>query len=463
MAIMRDLGKAVIPAALDLVKELGLSIPILSCVFHFLKDVGKDLLTQGYYALRDLIRRFRLRPALRTLARDLGRRLGDQLTDLRGQVEQWAQTQGEHVLPDGPQGLATVRALAQWPLDYAADGRHGFPFDLPYLYFYQRCYTVRRAADAFLRRPPEDAHVRSALHRLARVLDPVVAEVPFKRTACPLSARAALFDELRETLRLRPDEKPSPALLSPEQAATELRDIHAAIDALTQSLRDRRPQRGPAHDTREAIDLIIDHLDRHADSLWGHVIQLPAPAGGGVRVVDRTNLIQESFWHHLKHGERRRSGRKVLTYDFEGLPAAAALACNLERPDYVEILCGSLDQLPQAFAGLDQARRRRDLATPPLRRPSAPTTPEATAEVEATTKTEAEPLETPDPEADITPVVSASFPRDDRRLIRTSHLRERIGTAARSRAPHCVPRRSACRNTPDLPREAGLGNRVLTL
>jgi hypothetical protein len=284
------------------------------------------------------------------------------------------------------------------------------------------------------------------------VLDPVVAEVPFKRTACPLSARATLFGELRETLRLRPDEKPSPALLSPEQAATELRDIHAAIDALTQSLRDRRPQRGPAQDTREAIDLILDHLGRHGDSLWGHVIQLPAQAGGGVRVVDRTNLIQESFWHQLKHGERRRSGRKVLTYDFEGLPAAAALACNLERPDYVEILCGSLDQLPQAFAGLDQARRRRDLATPPSQPPSAPTTPDATAEAEV------DPLETPDPQADITTVVSASFPRDDRQLIRASYLRERIRTAARSRAPHCVPRRSAYRNTPGSPREAGGGN-----
>jgi hypothetical protein len=448
MAIMRDLGKAVIPAARALVTELELAIPILSCAFHFLKDIGKDLLTEDYHELRDLLRRFRLRPALRTLARDLGRQLRGQLPDLRGHVEQWAATPSEHVLPAGPQGVATVRALAQWALDYAADGRYGFPFDLPYLYFYQRCYTVRRAADAFLRHPPEDAHVRSALHRLARVLDPVVAEVPFARTAGPLAARAALFNELRATLRLRPDAKPSPALLSPEQAAAELRDIHAALDALTQSLRERRPQRGPAQDTREAIDLILDHLDRHGDSLWGHVIPLPATTGGGVRVVDRTNLIQESFWHQLKHGERRRSGRKVLTYDFESLPAAAALACNLARRDYVEILCGSLDQLPQAFAELDQARRRRDLATPPSQRPSAPSTPEATADGDATAQAEVEPLETPDPEADLADLVSASFPRDDRRLNRATHLRERIQTAARSRAPRCVPRRSAYRNIP---------------
>jgi hypothetical protein len=258
MAIMRDLGKAVTLAARDLAEELGLPIPILSCAFHFLKDVGKDLLTEGYYKLRELCRRFRLRSTLRTLARDLGRRLGagTELADLRDKVQMWAESQSEHVLPDGLQGLATVRALAQWTLDYCADGRHGFPFDVPYLYFYQRCYMVRRAIDAFLRNPPQDARVRAAAYRLARVLDPVVADVPFARTTGPLSARVALFDELRETLRLRLDDHSATSLLSPEQAAAELRDIRAAIDALTQSLKNRRPQRGPARDTRRALDKV---------------------------------------------------------------------------------------------------------------------------------------------------------------------------------------------------------------
>jgi hypothetical protein len=168
----------------------------------------------------------------------------------------------------------------------------------------------------------------------------------------------------------------------------------------------------------------------------GHVIPLPAAAGSGVHVVDRTNLILESFWHQLKHGERRRSGRKVLTYDFEGLPAAAALTCNLEQTDYVQILCGSLDQLPQAFAELDQARRRQQLATPPSQNPSA-----LAAAADTTAQADAdEPSQMADPEADVADVVSASFPRVDRPLIRAASLRERIETAARSRAPRCIPR-----------------------
>jgi hypothetical protein len=432
MAIQRDLGRAVIPAARALVDELGLRIPILGCHFHFLRDVGKDLLTPGYNQLRDLCRRFRLRPALRALARDVGRRLRGRLPKLRDQMDTWAATPAADVLPEGPQGLATVRAFAQWALDYTAEARHSFPFDLPYLAFYRRCHKVRRAADAFLRRPPTDARVRAALQRLARVIDPVVAEVPFAQVAQPLAARADLFAELRGALRLGAEDA-APATVEPAQAAAELNDIHAAIDDLTKSLRQRRPQRGPAQDARQAIDLILEHLDRHGESLWGHVIQLPAAAGGGIRVVDRTNQRAESFWHQLKHGERRRSGRKVLTYDFEGLPAAAALARNLLHDDYVAILCGSLDRLPAAFADLDQARHRRQLATPPSE-PDGATAGHHQDEDEVEHQVE------PDLNADLDDVVSASFPRDDRRFIRTPHLRERIETAARSRAPRCIPR-----------------------
>ena len=44
-----------------------------------------------------------------------------------------------HHLPGGHTGLATVRALAQWVLDFPFDGHdQGFPFDVPQLDLYAR-------------------------------------------------------------------------------------------------------------------------------------------------------------------------------------------------------------------------------------------------------------------------------------------------------------------------------------
>jgi hypothetical protein len=65
----------------------------------------------------------------------------------------------------------------------------------------------------------------------------------------------------------------------------------------------------------------------------------------------------------IKHGERRRSGRKILTQDFEALPATAVLAANLCHPDYVDLICGSLDHLAHAFAQLDVGDRSRSIAS----------------------------------------------------------------------------------------------------
>jgi hypothetical protein len=409
-ALMHDFGRAVRTAAKELLRKLKLKIPDLGCHLHFLSDIGKDLLKASHDKLRNLFREDKLRPGLRALVRDLGRKLGTELPALREEVLDWAEDDAlEHVLPEGNAGLTTVRALAQWVLDSARDGNHlGFPFERPYLDLYERARKARRAVDAFLRRPPAQRGTRRALGRLARLLDPLFSAKGLSEAAKLVAARAKLFDELRDALRLSP--KPSrdaAPVLSAQEAAAELSDIRKALGAFKRSLRKRRPARGPAEDARKAVDLVLVHLERYEKSLWGHVITLPKKVGGGIRVVARTNNLLESLFHRMKHGERRRSGRKRLTDDFEHLPAEAALAQNLSKPDYVEILCGSLEKLPDAFAALDIAKRAQALATPPSAGPAEENL-----------------------QADF-----ASLPRSDRRIVRAKALRERIEAAACSRAP----------------------------
>jgi len=298
--------------------------------------------------------------------------------------------------PDG--NLAIVRALAQWVLDFPHDGLdQGFPFDVPMLDLYDRCIEVLAATDAFLRTTPGDAKVRNAAERLHRILRPVDCEVPFERIACGLRARRSLFNELRDALRLgtKPDHRTRVA--TPADPKADLEHVRDAVRKLTASLRTRRPARGPARETRRGIDIVLQHLDRHGPSLWGHAIRLPA---GGTRLVARTNNDLERFFRGLKQDERRRSGRRILTHDLENLPPAAALARNLTKPDYVEILCGSLSKLPAAFAQLD-----------------------------------ADGIATVDDRVTDDEIVSRSLPIPDRDIVRTLEMSARIFAAADSRAP----------------------------
>jgi hypothetical protein len=406
-AVMRDLGKAVIEAARDFVGKR--KIPVLGCHLHFLKDVGKDLLAAAHDELRALFRRFEVTGKLRALTRDLGRGLGADLPSAREGIMRWmtAPSQG-YDLPPGQAGLATVRALAQWVLDFARDGQdEGFPFDLPWLDLFRRCHRGCRAAEAFLWALSDDRKVHQVLERFQRIVAVVRSEIPFQRPAATLEDRAQLFAQLRVALRLQvkpPSGSPVASTADPAADATLLRDVEASLKTLEASLRRHRPERGPAQNMREAIDLVLDHLRRHRHSLFGHVIELPDSAGGGIRLVERTNTILEGFFHTLKHGERRRSGRKILTQDLEQLPPAAALAFNLTRPDYVEIVCGSLDRLPRAFARLDLADRSRSL---PAR---------------------VNPVLADD-------IVSRSMPTADRGIIRAEAMQARLQAAVRSRPP----------------------------
>lgn len=173
------------------------------CHQHFLKDIGTDLLEDSHDKLRNLFREVNVRKDLRAFARDHGRGLGTDVDQAREAVRNWQkQDSADCRLPEGRAGIATVRAFAQWALDYQAD-----------------------------------------------------------------------------------------------------------------SLRQRRPERGSAKDKRQAIDIILTHLERHGKFLWGHAIPIPDQLGGGIRLVDRTNNIEEGLFHTWKHGERRR---KPVTRGYVG-------------------------------------------------------------------------------------------------------------------------------------------------
>ena len=418
-AIMRDLGPAMIRACEQLVANLHTKIPVLGCHQHFLADVGGDLLQAGHDKLRNTFRRLKLRGGLRILARDLSRELGADLDPARDAFRAWQQEPASHALPAGNAGIAVVRGLAQWVLDFLADAEYqDFPFDRPYLDLYERCLRVRRVVDGLLRKPPEDRRVLRVLRRLGRIVNSVIKEPGLANTVQDLRVRARLFDELRRTLRLFPrtngrKQQPHPAKpLTPQQATAELHDLRAALKSFVSSLRKRRPQRGPAGNLRQAIDVILQHLKKHGKSLWGHEIRLPAKAGGGTRLVDRTNNLAESFFHAMKRGERRRSGRKNLAQDFERLPPESALVQNFKCTDYVEIVCGSLDRLPRVFADMDATERRKSAGRPKTTQPTLPNSM---------------PL-----------IETGSLPTLDRRLIRSEALRLRIDDIIWSKPPRVI-------------------------
>ena len=336
LATVRDLSSAL---AKTLAGTRQRGIPDLLCHYHFLAAVGKRLLDQDYASLRDRLARSGLRSRLREL-----------LQATRGPAA----------------GLREdLPALLLWLLEGTAHKHPSYPFALPHLDFYRRCAGFPTERDRRLptpRTPGEQAVLRQ--------VDTALADLRWLQRPAPVAQRLQhrwqLFCELRDVLRLSAHDLPhgqSPAPASPSQAALAhalqalAADLKHYRQALRQRIQDLHDNGQP--DPPEA--LVLDYLDRYGEQLCGHPV-VRDPSGRVVAVVARTNNVLEQFFASAKQGMRRRLGRAHLGRDMEDQPAQAAFVANLRDPDYVRIVCGSLDQLPQAFAALE-----RPLASNPPR------------------------------------------------------------------------------------------------
>ena len=330
LATMRDLGDAGANAVVPL-RERG--ILDLVCHQHFLRALGTKLFDTPYKALRTLLRQSHVCADLKALLRKLAR-------------HQEAAPGGA----DSPFGCAAVRddllALVQWVLEGTGTKDLAYPFGLPRLDFVVRARQLPDVAERFLPCPRSQAEW-SALGQLtffARKLD----TEPFSHLVRELREPWQAFCELRDVLRLTNAELPGApsGAHQLELPALELARLHEIEQAFATYEKRLQSNRSPAANT------IRTYVERYRPHLFGHPA-VRAPNGAVLAVVSRVNNVPEHFFGQGKQLLRRRVGRAHLGRDMEQQPAQAAFARNLRDPLYVELLCGSLDQLPQAFADLD--------------------------------------------------------------------------------------------------------------
>ena len=336
LATVRDMGDGMAHAVLPL-RERG--IPDLVCHQHFLAAVGKKLLDSLHSRLRTMLHRCRLRGDLR---------------ELLGQLRRYDTHR------DGAFGTGSVRAELQatvkWVLDGQGHKELPFPFALHHRDFVVRCQQATYKVDAWAP-APRTAPERRAVQRLGSLVRKLARDRRFASTLAEIDERYAAFGELRDVLRLSHGEmlRQHDGATQPDFAALDHERIKAVerdVDDYMAELRHRR-EANPHHDDKRVTEgIVLGYLERQRDRLFGHPV-VRDDDGTTLAVVPRTNNEPEYFFGFGKRLMRRRLGRANLGRDMQQQPPQVALALNLRFPDYVRLLCGSLDNLPTAFAGLD--------------------------------------------------------------------------------------------------------------
>jgi hypothetical protein len=349
VATVRDMGEGGAHAVESLRKR---GVPDLICHYHFLAAVGEKLFDQPYSLVRHTLRASRVRTDLRTLLRDL-------------------QVYGKAPSQDGRFGPGQVRsellAVVHWVLEADGNRDAAYPFSLPHYDFVLRCRQAPQRVERWAPCPRTQPE-RRALRHMASVFARLERDERICTAISKIERSWQSFSELREVLRLTNAQLPRGDERYDQHAAPAVE--HERLQQIEQAVREYRQRlstrvlAGTKSNPGSPEAVISKYLERYGHLLFGHPVRRDE-RGAVIAVVARTNNVIEHFFGHEKQRLRRRLGRANLGRDLEQQPAQAALAANLRHADYVRLLCGSLDNLPAAFAELD-ARAIRD-STPLVR------------------------------------------------------------------------------------------------
>ena len=340
IATVRDMGEGVGKAVAPL-RARG--VPDFICHYHFLGAVGKKLFEKSYRVLGNLLRQHKLQGDLRTLLRELR------------QYRKSSTFSGRF----GPGPIhEDLPALLLWILEGEGKKALLYPFRLPYLECLQRCQQAVRKAECWVPSPRTPA-TRRAIAHLTRLVNRIERDTRFATVAARLEKGWQAFCELRDVLQLTNAELPNGDNRSHQTAlpALEARRLEMIAEAAREyetELRERTVHTGNDESTDPSpADIILKYFKRYGQHLFGHPTRRDED-GTILAVVERTNNVPEHFFGAEKRKLRRRLGRAHLGRDLEDQPAQVALVANLQHPEYVRVICGSLDNLATAFADLDE-------------------------------------------------------------------------------------------------------------
>jgi len=350
LAVVHDLRQSLMTA----VAEVFPGTRQFVCHYHFAADVGKDILTPHVDRLRQLFRRTQVRPKLRALCRSLKKFaaaenngelvLGSVLAvrstkDLRGLSS-----------PEAIKGI--VHALASWILGFSHSGDgYGFPFDLPYLTFYNRILDAHKIlCQVSATWPVKKRGPLGTLQGFKEILDIVVASqytAEFRAIVAETKRDQKIFDRLRGALRICPkggaNRRNDDGASSPLSSARHREVLHQLRSSL------KRKARSGA--SRRACDIVVRHLDKYPDFLFGHVLRRRS----GRIIVPRTNNVEESLFRTVKRQCLRLHGRGHLCRDMDNMLEATPLVLNLTNAGYCEIVYGaaSTQSIAERFSAVD--------------------------------------------------------------------------------------------------------------
>jgi hypothetical protein len=347
IATVHDMGGGIIKA----VKIVFPYVTDYICHYHFLRDIGRDLLTSEYTYLMKSLRKDSVRPKLRKRLKILTEDIEND-TNLKKNFDLYIQQQKEGSINNNISTSVSVYFWIHWILNSQKElSGYGFPFDRYHYVFYRRLVTVKEAIETLPVKLQKDSNVI----QLSNILVSIVSDQDLKKQVTILTEKIEIFDQLREAMQIAlPNGKNG---LNDDGKEEDVKTIKEKVTAFRNSA-----------EVEEAAKKNIDYtkmlkqIDKYWDKLFADPITVFNSKGEKIIIQpQRTNNILERLFRSIKRGFRKKSGNKSLNRTFKSLIANTPLVENLKNSEYMKVLLDKHNSLEDLFADINVKDVRKEL------------------------------------------------------------------------------------------------------
>jgi hypothetical protein len=347
IALVHDMGIGILTA----VEEVFTGLPDFICHFHFLRDIGKDLLLEDYQSIIKQLRKHNVRGLLRQKARYLEKKIGQNLDVIAAFKASLDTAKLKTAILKQMPALAAY-ALINWAFESQSEsGGYGFPFDRPHLEFYRRLETIHRLLKEIMDIRPGEKGNRPFI-QVHQLLEEVVGDKELSKAADGMEEKAKVFDKLREALRIAPlDGKDG---LNDDGDEEDIKTIEKKVSDFRAWLVSDKKR-------KKKYLKMIQQMDKYWEKLFADPLLVNTLEGQILIAPQRTNNILERFFRGEKRRGRKKSGTASLNRTLKAILADTPLVRNLENKEYYKIILNGCSTLEERFSQIDDKIVREQL------------------------------------------------------------------------------------------------------
>ncbi len=339
IAIVTDMAKAFSNA----ITEVFEGTLHFICHFHFLRDIGKDLLSAPYDCIRKKLKTHKISYQLRYRLRKLKE------SDTKIDIPEMESNYVELITGRYDENLIhkVCFIMIHWCLDAKNSGNgYGFPFDRPHLVFYQRLIQMYKKLITIKQILENQELKNKFVEKLLADMNQLVTDNELKTYSKDIIEKADVFDQLRQALQIAlPDKEKG---LNDNGEHIDIKTIENKVNMFCEQIAKKQK-----YQTAE-YQKLIEQIEKYKDKLFADPIVVPKSNGEEIQIQpQRTNNLLEQFFRGIKRAYCKRSGNSKLNKVLQSMIADTPLVKNLENQSYLNIILNGNKTLEQRFAEID--------------------------------------------------------------------------------------------------------------